>query len=233
MKINLGEEIEVRMKGGRYIIENMSQHYNFREGDIVYNLGNIGIVKHNYGTIGCLFYIILNEGDLIENVIEDIGLARPATKDEIKRIFDVMNEKGYRWNSEKLCVEFERWRAELFSNFWMIDTEFEVRKYVEKGRFCGQKYYEEGNYFSTKEEAEEVAGVLKRLFYGLNKSCWIIDDEFEVRNIENIDGEIEVCFHKGNGDYYKITNLFCMKEDADKMSKSIKNILKDYWNRKK
>ena len=90
---------------------------------------------------------------------------RHATPEEAQRLWDALAKEGKRWNPEKMQVEEvkkERWRARQSENYWMIDSEFEIKKTSDTyGVFDTLQYYS-SNYFKTEDQAQRVADKLKQ-----------------------------------------------------------------------
>lgn len=61
--------------------------------------------------------------------------------------------------------EPKRWRAETYGNYWFIaEEDFDVLECRDTNTIIDISRYECGNYFKTKEEAEEMADKIKELF---------------------------------------------------------------------
>lgn len=60
--------------------------------------------------------------------------------------------------------ETKRWRAEEGEKYYYLDIYFEVHSFLEEYSNTDTKLYKIGNYFQTKEEAQEVADKLKEYF---------------------------------------------------------------------
>lgn len=92
----------------------------------------------------------------------NIRAFRHATEEEKRLLFDKMKEQGLRWNAEKKRVETIRWRAEKGENYFLLNrTTFEVDHYYECFDEVDAKLYKYGNYFRTREQAEEAARRVK------------------------------------------------------------------------
>lgn len=61
----------------------------------------------------------------------------------------------------------KRWRANRHSGYWIIDNFFEVYEFEENNTDTDDTYNNLGNYFQTKEEAQEVANKLNEYFQEL------------------------------------------------------------------
>ena len=60
--------------------------------------------------------------------------------------------------------EVNRWRAEVGERYYYLDIYFEVHSFLEEYSNTDTKLYKIGNYFQTKEEAQEVADKLNEYF---------------------------------------------------------------------
>ena len=73
-----------------------------------------------------------------------------------------MKEQGLKWNAEEKRVEKIRWRAEKGENYFLLNrTTFEVDHYYECFDEVDAKLYKYGNYFRTREQAEEAVRRVK------------------------------------------------------------------------
>ena len=91
---------------------------------------------------------------------EDVRL---ATNEEKQALFDKMKEQGLKWNAEKKRVEKIRWRAEDGRIYFCIDNQGIVIVDKECGYYVDKNRHEYGNYFHTKEQAEEAAKRMKEV----------------------------------------------------------------------
>ncbi len=56
----------------------------------------------------------------------------------------------------------KRWRADFDGEYCFIDDNFSIKWDRDKEYFVDNRKYENGNYFQTKEEAEEYAEYIKK-----------------------------------------------------------------------
>ena len=91
---------------------------------------------------------------------EDVRL---ATDEEKQFLFNKMKEQGLRWNAEEKRVEKIRWRAEDGRIYFCIDNQGIVIVDKECGYYVDKNRHEYGNYFHTKEQAEEAAKRMKEV----------------------------------------------------------------------
>lgn len=88
---------------------------------------------------------------------------RHATEEEKQFLFAKMKEQGLRWNAEEKRVEKIRWRAEDGRIYFCIDNQGIVIVDKECGYYVDKNRHEYGNYFHTKEQAEEAAKRMKEV----------------------------------------------------------------------
>lgn len=86
---------------------------------------------------------------------------RLATEEEKQKLFDVMGEKGLYWNAEEKRVEKIRYRARKNNSYWFIDSCFCVQDTIEEEMDIDNEYYESGNYFRTKEDADRFLEIFR------------------------------------------------------------------------
>ena len=60
--------------------------------------------------------------------------------------------------------EANRWRAEVGETYYCFSSNFKIEDYCEDNHFIDDEAYDSGNYFKTKEEAQEVADKLYKYF---------------------------------------------------------------------
>lgn len=65
--------------------------------------------------------------------------------------------------------EPKRWRAEVGETYYSFTSNFKIEDYCEDNHFIDDEAYNSGNYFKTKEEAQEVTFKLKKYFKQLIK----------------------------------------------------------------
>ena len=96
------------------------------------------------------FTILLNETSLnVPFIIENIYIS------ELKRIVDEYNEK---YGITK------RWRAEKGKTYYFLNSRGEISAIVEEGIPTDTHFFEKGNYFKSKKEAEKVKAELDKFW---------------------------------------------------------------------
>lgn len=108
---------------------------------------------------------------------------RPATEEEKKFLIDQLAKINKKWNEETKQIEDVRWRAGICCLYYYInsfgDVEYDKRleifdpgtmysdKDVEVIGYTDDNFYNSGNYFKTREDAEKVAEQIREMFKSL------------------------------------------------------------------
>ena len=140
-----------------------------KDGDIVSCKDIVAIYAGTNGTGGIMTHAALHEQRL-QTVISEIGWGytenfSPATEEEKQRLFDALAKQGKRWNAEKKQIEdLPRWRAKKRRAYYYIIQDRMVAYKEEAHEALDNHNYELGNYFRTREAAENVASQIKDIF---------------------------------------------------------------------
>ena len=81
-----------------------------------------------------------------EFYVDETYLLSAFEKEKLEKLIKAINEK---YGIKK------RWRADFDGKYCFIDDNFSIKWDRDNGYFVDNKKYENGNYFKTKEEAEE------------------------------------------------------------------------------
>ena len=133
----------------------------FKDGDVLTSIYDGLNVIFKEMEKGGTFVVYYNPLGQISNGW-DLDSFRHATEEEKRLLFDKMKKQGLRWNAEEKRVEKIRWRAKKGENYFFLNrTTFEVDHYYECFDEVDAKLYKYGNYFRTREQAEEAARRVK------------------------------------------------------------------------
>ena len=166
IKLQCGDTIAIpdgckaTIKDGSVVIEKEVQE--FENGDVlcsVYN-GAIVIFKEKEKDGSRYFYSHYNT-DRSSNKGWNSAAFRHATEEEKQLLFDKMKEQGLLWNAEKKRVEKIRWRAEYGCRYYLVTSCLKVGSDIDFRHTGEEERLEFGNYFRTKEQAEEAAKRVK------------------------------------------------------------------------
>ena len=140
-----------------------SKEQEFKRGDVIVSTMNeILIVDvHSFeNSILRSFVNIKEDGTLFNSSYSSWNehhAWRLATEDEKQLLFDKMKEQGLKWNAEEKRVETIRWRAEDRCRYYLVTGCLKVGSNIDFRHTEDEERWEVGNYFQTKEEAEEAA----------------------------------------------------------------------------
>ena len=175
--IIIPEDCRVQINGDKVTIEKVELP-EFKDGDVLTLLLNPNVVfiykedesKQILNRNG--YYVCNTASNVIDIAMEDSMFfcghrneVRPATKKEKQFLFDKMKLHGLKWNAKEKRVEKIRWRAEKGESYWFINSEGSVTEYKEDNHPLDEKIYNFGNYFCTKEQAEEMLKRIKETFH--------------------------------------------------------------------
>lgn len=162
-KINIPDGCKAEIKDGVITIEKKPK---FKDGDIFFNDGVIGIYRNGGGGDSIFYHCALMDERLFlgKNKPSYFGWdedARLATVEEKQLLFDKLAEQGLRWNAEEKKVEKIRWRAEYGEEYCYVGNQGIIMVDKEDGHCVDENRHEFGNYFRTKEQAEKAAKLIK------------------------------------------------------------------------
>ena len=95
---------------------------------------------------------------------------RLATEAERKQLIDKLRENSKDWDAEKCEIVDYRWRAEKGELYYYVFSDGIIDEYCDEYCTVDDTMYNLGNYFKTKELAEEAAEKVKGLLLTLKHS---------------------------------------------------------------
>jgi len=164
-RINIPENCKATIEDNQIIIE--EQKEEFKDGDILRSVhtGTIVIFSNYREEDKVLFDSYFNSINNSNSawVVESF---RYATEEEKQRLFDILKEKGLRWNEETKEMEKIRKRAKIGEFYLYIGRDGEVFEAREGVISFDDKNYNSGNYYLLEEraQAEEDAKAIKAIF---------------------------------------------------------------------
>lgn len=170
--ITIPEGCKAIVKDGCVVFEKEEKLQDFKDGDILVSVVNgkrrNAFIYKSSDILGFhLFYAGVNaDGNLSINDSSNSRWSNHnlshATEEERQLLFDKMKEKGLKWNAEDKRVEKIRWRAKSGKYYFSFSgTTFNLDCYTECFARDDANLYNCGNYFRTKEQAEETAKRVK------------------------------------------------------------------------
>ena len=147
---------------------NLEQKYAPKDGDIVSRNKVVAVYAGTNEAGDIITYIAFN-GSYVDTKMSDgwgyTSDFRPATEAEKQRLFDALAEEGKRWSAGKKHIEdLPRWRADYCGTYYYITTICSIEETKDQRSFCDYIFYELGNYFRTREDAEKVASQIRDIF---------------------------------------------------------------------
>ena len=175
IKLSAGDKIQVptgckaTIEDNQIIIEEQKeeQKEEFKDGDILRSVktGTIVIFSNYREEDKVLFDSYFNSINN-SNSAWVVSSFRHATEEEKQRLFDLLKEKGFRWNAETKQMERIRKRAEKGERYLFIGRNGEIFEEEENGAIFDDENYNLGNYYlpEAREQAEEDAKAIKAIF---------------------------------------------------------------------
>lgn len=164
-KIQVPENCKVTIEDNQIIIE--EQKEEFKDGDILRSVktGTIVIFSNYREEDKVLFDSYFNSIDNSNSawVVESF---RHATEEEKQRLFDLLKEKGFRWNAETKQMEKIRRRAKKGERYLYIDNRGKVINVIDFEDPYDNVRFEAGNYYLQEEigQAEQDAKFIRAIF---------------------------------------------------------------------
>lgn len=126
---------------------------------------------------GCYHYHILMH---IDETIERYGRLkcdssefRHATIEEQCAFFEKLKQQKLKWNKEEYKLEYIRWRAKKNEKYYHLYSNLKVDSMTETGTWIDDEMYDSGNYFRTKELAQqcrlELLSTLRKFHEGIKE----------------------------------------------------------------
>lgn len=141
----------------------------FKRGDVIVSKMNEILLVDRHSFDDCFlrsFVNIKEDGSFCKssyslwNGLHDWRL---ATDEEKQLLFDKMKEQGLRWNDEEKRVEKIRWGAKEGEYYYYVNVDGFVSVTKHTNYITDHYRYDFGNYFRTKEQAEEAARRIKEV----------------------------------------------------------------------
>lgn len=133
---------------------------DFEDGDVLHSLHDDLMLIYKEGSSSESFSSHFNTAHNY-NSGWNIHSFRHATEEEKQLLFDKMKEQDLRWNAEEKRVEKLLWRADVGEEYYHLGTQEIPIEDKEGGLITDANRYKFGNYFRTKEQAEEAAKRVK------------------------------------------------------------------------
>lgn len=157
--IAIPEDCKAIVKDGIVTIEK-----DFEDGDVLHSVHDDLMLIYKESCSSECFSSHFNMMHNYNNGWNTLSF-RHATEEEKKLLFDKMKEQGLWWNAEKKKVEKIRWRAGVGKSFYFMNSSLDVLNIEECWSILCDELNSAGNYFRTKEQAEEAAERVKETLH--------------------------------------------------------------------
>lgn len=91
---------------------------------------------------------------------------RLATDDEIVKFYRLLNKHGKEWDADKKKLMNWKWKPKFGDDYWVATGLGTLQSFIWSGDMIDKAYYDFGNCFPTREEAETMAKKIKKLLKG-------------------------------------------------------------------
>lgn len=91
---------------------------------------------------------------------------RLATPQEIVQFHKLLHKHGKDWDAKKKCIVNLKWKPAVNDWYWVVTSDGKVNKLLWFNSKNNNRFFNFGNCFKTKEEAEIAAKKIKHLLKG-------------------------------------------------------------------
>lgn len=167
-----GYELDKDNSTGCKLVYKKKDEYEPKEGDLVV-MDTCDVreyitlfTEHKKDKYPVVRYDVLDfvpKGEICSYPVFTTGKIHPATNFHMDLYAKTLAENGYEFDDENKVVRKKRWRAEKGGQYFYVSTSLIVC--VSSDLYClqGNVHYSIGNYFRTREEAEEVAAEFRKI----------------------------------------------------------------------
>ena len=179
-RITIPEGCKAQINGNEVVIEKEKKEeaktQEFKDGDVLTSLFDNKVVfifkedelkqkdnRNGYYVCHTSDYVIdvpTKDSSFFCGHKEDVRL---ATNEEKQFLFDKMKELNLRWNDKEKRVEKIRRRASIGEKYYYINHFLCYGLDSEESHIFDEERYSAGNYFRTKEQAEEAVRRIKEV----------------------------------------------------------------------
>ena len=166
-RITIPKGCKAIVKDGSVVFEKeeKAEVQEFKDGDVlcgIYDDDDTILIFKDVSKIGRDYFDSHYNSDGVDDKVWCSKSFRYATEEEKQQLFTKMEEQGLKWNAEEKRVEKIRWRAIGGKYYFSFNgTTFDLDCYTECFDKNDANHYNYGNYFRTKEQAEEAARLVK------------------------------------------------------------------------
>lgn len=158
---------------GKIIMDNYREILlpeQWRDGDILAGRGGnlFAVFSHKDKDFSFVAYMQASK-DGVQEYADGVVCFREdyrlATDDEIVKFYRLLHKHGRDWDPEKKLVKW-KWKPKFGEQYWVADATGRVDRYGWEDDTFDNGFYNLGNCFATRKEAEAMAKKFKKLFKG-------------------------------------------------------------------
>lgn len=117
-----------------------------------------------YNAYHCYMYADFRCGEIDAKGCDILHSAyRLATPSEVEHFHELLRKHGKEWDAEKKQLVDWRWKPIIDKPYWMVTSIGEVTEFQWHNSRIDNLFFNFGNCFKTKEEAEDMCEEIKRL----------------------------------------------------------------------
>ena len=167
-----GYELDNDNSTGCKLVYKKKEEYRPKEGDLVV-IDTCDVreyitlfTEHDKDKYPVVRYDVLDlvpKGEICSYPVFTTGKIHPATNFHLDLYAKTLVENGYEFEYENKEVRKKRWRAEKGKCYWYVSIYGGASDEYDDRYDMDNELYNLGNYFRTREEAEEVAAEFRKI----------------------------------------------------------------------
>lgn len=143
----------------------------WRDGDLLAGRGGnlFAVFSHKEKEFSFVAYMQASEDGVQEysdGVICNREDYRLATDDEIVKFYRLLHKHGKEWDAERKKLVNWKWKPKFGEEYFVVNTLGRIDNYRWDDDIVDNGFYNVGNCFPTREEAETMAKKIKKLLKG-------------------------------------------------------------------
>jgi hypothetical protein len=164
------ESTNIRVENCEVFVDvEFKEKFKPKDGDFLFVEGGVFIYNGKQTDESFGAYIgTTRDNKIVQSLTEDkwslkIGVRYATDKEKSDFLSMVENVFGKRWNLEKKCLENVRWRAVALGEYYSIQPDFTIHRFIESFSIEDFKRYASGNYFRDEKYAKEIADKIREI----------------------------------------------------------------------
>lgn len=171
--LNIPEGCKVVIKDNVVVFEEEKEENKeeFKRGDVIVSKMNeiLLVDVHSFENCRLRSFVHIQQDGMLSyssySLWNENHTWRYATEEEKQLLFAKMKEQGFKWNAEEKRVEKIRWGAKEGEYYYYVNVDGFVSVTKHTNYITDHYRYDFGNYFRTKEQAEEAARRIKEALF--------------------------------------------------------------------